>query len=345
MQSIRTKQTKTFIIQLIVTCLLTGIFSYLFIRPIFNIFIFGIYIGCIVYSSIRAYEGYLKPRLSHWNFFLVLIVNSLAYVIIMIVAVMLSLVIINDFNFHFVFQHAQEFIISQRMLYGIIFGWTLGFIFSSYSMFNTLLGKNLLLKLLIGKYRHPFEEERIFMFIDLKSSTTIAEKLGHKNYLSLLNEFFFDLAEPVNNTRGEIYKYVGDEAIISWKMKIGVKNNHCLECFFLLKNKIANNAKKYRNNYGLVPEFKAGLHGGMIVTGEMGFIKKEIAYMGDVLNTTARLEELCSKFGTELIVSDVLLSKMQNDERNEVKSLGEIKIRGKQTNLAVSSVQQKTNNF
>ncbi len=177
------------------------------------------------------------------------------------------------------------------------------------------------------------------MFIDLKSSTTIAKKLGYKHYLSLLNDIFFDLADPVNSTKGEIFKYVDDEVIISWKMKIGKKDNCCLESFFLLKNKITNNVQKYCNNYGQVPKFEAGLHGGMIVASKMGYIKKEIAYMGDVLNTTARLEGLCYKFDTELIVSDVLLSKMQHDERKEVQSLGEIKIRGKQTNLAVSSVQ------
>jgi adenylate cyclase len=203
-----------------------------------------------------------------------------------------------------------------------------------------LLGKNFLLKLLIGTYHRPFEEERIFMFLDLKSSTSIAEKLGHTKFLSLLNDFFYDLTEPVLLTRGEIYKYVGDEAIISWKMKTGVKDNRCLECFFLLKEKVELNSQKYLNKYGLVPGFKAGLHGGLIVTGEMGFIKKEIAYMGDVLNTTARIEGSCNEFGEELIVSDMLLSKMKNDERNDIHSLGKIKFRGKESNLAVSSIRR-----
>ncbi len=56
---------------------------------------------------------------------------------------------------------------------------------------------------------------------------------------------------------------IDDEVIISRKMKIGKKDNCCLESFFLLKNKITNNVQKYCNNYGQVPKFEAGLHGGM----------------------------------------------------------------------------------
>jgi adenylate cyclase len=304
------------------------------------VFFLGILIGSLVYTFIRLYDSLVKPFLQLRNFFLALAVNTIAYVIIIIFSALFGMGIVNGFRFGYYITNLPEFILSQQMLYGLTFGLTLSFVFNSYTMFNTLLGKNFLLKLLIGTYHRPFEEERIFMFLDLKSSTSIAEKLGHTKFLSLLNDFFYDLTEPVLLTRGEIYKYVGDEAIISWKMKTGVKDNRCLECFFLLKEKVELNSQKYLNKYGLVPGFKAGLHGGLIVTGEMGFIKKEIAYMGDVLNTTARIEGSCNEFGEELIVSDMLLSKMKNDERNDIHSLGKIKFRGKESNLAVSSIRR-----
>ena len=70
----------------------------------------------------------------------------------------------------------------------------------------------------------------------------------------------------------------------------------------------------------------------------MGFIKKVIAFLGDVLNTTSRIESACNDFGEELIVSDFLMSSLKEDARNKIKSLGKIKFRGRETKLAVSSV-------
>jgi adenylate cyclase len=343
MQNARVNQIKTFLVQLVISGVLTGIFLYFFIQKLPVVFFLGIIIGGLVYTFIRIYEASIKPLLYQRNFFLALASNTISYVVIIAFSALVGMGIINGFRFKYYFTNLPDFILSQQMLYGLLFGLTLSFVFNSYSMFDTLLGKNFLIKLLVGTYHKPFEEQRIFMFLDLKSSTAIAEKLGHKKFLSLLNDFFFDLAEAVAATKGEIYKYVGDEAIITWKMKAGLKENRCLDCFFMVQEKIKINRQKYLNKYNLIPEFKAGMHGGEIVTGEMGFIKKEIAYLGDVLNTTARIEASCNELGEAFIVSDDLLTKMQDHTKFEIKSLGELKFRGKQTSVAVSSVRPKTN--
>ena len=50
--------------------------------------------------------------------------------------------------------------------------------------------------------------------------------------------------------------------------------------------------------YGVVPEFKAGFHVGFATVGEIGVLKKIIAFSGDVLNTTSRIQSNCNKFDT-----------------------------------------------
>ena len=50
------------------------------------------------------------------------------------------------------------------------------------------LGQGILLNFLIGRYHRPREEERIFMFLDLRSSTTIAEKLGEEKYFNFIRQ-------------------------------------------------------------------------------------------------------------------------------------------------------------
>ena len=81
------------------------------------------------------------------------------------------------------------------------------------------LGPGILFQYLTGKYFKPREEERIFMFMDLKSSTAIAEKAGHIMYSKLIQDCYQELTTPVKDNKGEIYQYVGDEVVICWKTK------------------------------------------------------------------------------------------------------------------------------
>ncbi|PQJ16644.1 hypothetical protein BST99_13790 [Aureicoccus marinus] len=73
-----------------------------------------------------------------------------------------------------------------------------------------------------GKYLRPKREERIFMFMDLKSSTAIAERLGEERYFNFLNDTFSIATPGILVTQGEIYQYVGDEIVISWLINNGL---------------------------------------------------------------------------------------------------------------------------
>jgi len=84
---------------------------------------------------------------------------------------------------------------------------------------NDKFGSGILLKFLAGNYHQPKKEERIFMFMDMRSSTTIAEKIGNEKYFNLLNDVFADITNTIINYEGEIYQYVGDEIVISWSIK------------------------------------------------------------------------------------------------------------------------------
>jgi adenylate cyclase len=167
-------------------------------------------------------------------------------------------------------------------------------------------GPGVLWKLIRGHYQFPKQEDRVFMFIDLKSSTTLAEQLGNEKYFGLLQEFFSDITDPVINTHGEIYQYVGDEVVITWPLSRGIRNNNCLECYISIRQIVEDKREDYLNSFGVVPQFRAGLHYGKVITGEIGIIKKDIAFSGDVLNTTARITEECKKYGTDLISSEIL---------------------------------------
>jgi adenylate cyclase len=330
----------TLLPQMLLAGIISGAFVYFFFQQVPIVILLGFLIGIQVHFYIANYEIFLKPRLTKLNFLLALFTSTLAYVIFIIIAVFIGLIAINSFNVSGVLNDYKEILFSKTMLIGILFGLAMGFLFSSYSMFNTLLGKHFLFKLFTGKYHTPFEEDRVFMFLDLKSSTTLAEQLGHKVFLQLLNDFFYDVSIAVSDTRGEIYKYVGDEAIITWKLSKVANNTYPLDCFFLIKKQVERKRASYLKKYKLIPDFKAGLHGGKVVTGEMGFVKKEIAFLGDVLNTTARIEGICNTLNKNFIVSDYLISKMGSTKKYRLEPLGEKPLKGKQHPVRISAVHQ-----
>jgi adenylate cyclase len=207
-----------------------------------------------------------------------------------------------------------------------------------YSEISENIGQGILINFFTGKYHTATEEERIFMFLDMKSSTTIAEKLGHIKYFDLLREYYFDLSDAIIEYAGEIYQYVGDEVVVSWSIEKGTVNNNCIKCFFAMKEDLAKRAGWYRQNFGLLPEFKAGFHVGKVTAGEIGALKKEIIYTGDVLNATARIQGLCNDYKTDLLVSDELVECLDLRADFRITSLGETELRGKTENIELSTL-------
>jgi adenylate cyclase len=210
------------------------------------------------------------------------------------------------------------------------------------SQFYTEVGENIGLGVLnnffTGKYHSPKEESRIFMFLDIKSSTSIAERLGHIRYFEMLRDYYSDLSDCIVKYSGEIYQYVGDEIVVSWTLKKGLHNKNCIQCFFAMKNAITQQAGRYNEKFGLVPEFKAGFHFGKVTTGEIGIIKKEIIFTGDTLNTTARIQGLCNAYKTDIILSDALIKELNLDSSFQVKTLGENELRGKDERIALFTI-------
>lgn len=214
------------------------------------------------------------------------------------------------------------------------------FLMGVFRQVNLMLGEGNLGKLLRGEFYTPREEVRIFMFLDLQASTVLAERLGHIRYSMLVQDCFNDLGVVIEN-EAEIYQYVGDEAVLTWKMKAGLMHQNCLAAFFRFKQQIAKREAHYLEKYDCIPFFKAGLHAGMVTVTEVGKYKKEIAYHGDPINTAARIQGQCNHFQEELLISEDLLKQM--DIHNfEVKPLGHMLLKGKENEVAMYAVESLT---
>lgn len=199
-------------------------------------------------------------------------------------------------------------------------------------------GRGVFLKMLIGHYKNPQEEERIFMFLDLKDSTTIAERLGYHQYSQFIQDCFIDLNEVVLDYHAEIYQYVGDEAVLSWPYLKGLDKNNCIGIFFAFEERRQYRKDYYIKKYGVFPEFKAGLHGGKLMVAEVGFVKKELAYHGDVINTSARIQAECNTYNVTLLISEKLLNDLNINTQSKTNYLGNILLKGKLNEVKIHSV-------
>ncbi len=197
-----------------------------------------------------------------------------------------------------------------------------------YSAISENLGHHVFYNLLTGKYHQPIEEKRIFMFLDMKSSTTIAESIGHIQYFRLLQAYYDTMSDAIINSFGEVYQYIGDEIVISWTLKEGITESHCIQCFFDIKNCINANNPNIKEEFGFEIDFKAGLHYGEVTVGEIGALKREIVFTGDVLNTAARIQSRCNELESPLLISGTLKNQLPLNSFN-FESKGEISLKGK----------------
>lgn len=203
-------------------------------------------------------------------------------------------------------------------------------------LINDKYGPGVFRAFLLGKYFHPKREERIFMFWDLRASTTIAERMGEARYFNLLKDIFEQVTPSIIYTKGEIYQYVGDEIIVSWKMQKGLENANCIRCFFDIQRVLSQRMPYYKEHYSIEPQFKAGLHYGYVMAGELGVVKRDIAFSGDVLNTASRIQGKCNELGVDILLSQYLLEKLTLPPNTfEPRKIGDLVLRGKQQRMVL----------
>ena len=221
----------------------------------------------------------------------------------------------------------------QKVLYWII----IFFVTQLFLVINEKYSPGVFLDILIGRYMEPKIERRIVMFMDLKDSTPIAEKLGHQQYFKFIRDFIYQVSTAIIEFEGTIYQYVGDEIVASWLFE---KNNSrkCLEAIIESRKNIQRQGSYFRSKYGLVPEFRVGIHLGNVTVGEIGVIKKDLAMSGDTVNTTARIRSASNELNHQFIVSKDFIESIDLKKWQST-SLGIVDLKGKGTGIELFSLE------
>lgn len=280
---------------------------------------FMVSIGIVSFDVSWAIE--LIPR--GWReapFLVVIVSRSLVWLAIIVLGISLPLLTVVQLSLNELVD--QTF----RVSVAISFGGAL--LFNFMAQVSRLLGRRVLLRLILGRYHRPREEDRAFLLIDLRESTQIAEQLGNLRYHSFLKRFISDATASAMRHQGEVHRYVGDEVILTWTAEEGLRDSSCVRAVFAITDKLESSREEYEADFGIVPHIWAGLHVGRVVAGEIGTVKHEIAYLGDTLNVAARIEQACKELNHQFLASADVISPLDLPSGITAESIGSIELRG-----------------
>jgi adenylate cyclase len=284
----------------------------------------------------------LNSRLRRRGFGAAILVKGAAYlftIILVVLAISFAFLFILGSDLEEALHRHKAFASSSYFVTIVVYGGIVSLVASFIRQIDSKFGPGNLLNMLIGKYQRPKAEDRIFMFLDLKNATPYAEKLGHFKYSRMLQDCFHDITKVINAHYAEVYQYVGDEIVLTWKSDVGVNNANCIRIFYSFLDVLNNRSDYYMKRYGVVPVFKAGLNCGHVTVAEIGSLKREIAYHGDVINTASRIQCQCNKYGKNLLVSGQLVNRLKNTNGYSFEFTKAERLKGKKLPVEIFAVK------
>ena len=297
----------------------------------------GFLIGFLGGLGIALHQDYriYSPRIRKMPFTIALVIVVTAYTVLFAILILgvigLTRGIESGAGFvqYILGDEYRDFIVHGD--FSVIMAWALGFsvILSFHFQMRTKIAGNILHNMVFGTYLRPREEERLFMSIDLNRATTIAEKLGEDKYFRYLNDFFAAITPAIVMSDGIIYRYVGDQVSVSWILKKNFAPSRCIGTVFHAEHLLESHREYFFEKYGTVPSFKAALHCGEIVVGELGDIKSQLVYHGDVMYETELIEKKCKEFGKSLLISEGVLEMINLPSFYQASLCGDLAIRDK----------------
>ncbi len=283
--------------------------------------------------EIFAMRGPVGARLRRRAFLTALFIRGLVHTAIVVSALLSNRIITGLLIGHFPL-HAFRRELLQDVVYSFLVVALILFVLQM----RALIGGRTLLNVVLGRYHRPVREQRIFLLIDLIGSTPLAGKIGDERFHEFLSAFFLEIDAAVTQFDGEIYSYVGDAMIASWPLREPKYNVKAVEAIFAARGRLAHREPWFKARFGEAPRFRAVLHGGPIVAGECGDSRRQITYLGDVLNTTARLEALSKQLGIDNMISRHLLDQLTLPDGIAAEEMGCHQLRGVVEPMAVNAL-------
>ncbi len=160
--------------------------------------------------------------------------------------------------------------------------------------------------------------EATILFSDIRSFTTLAERLGPQDTVRLLNEYFSIMVECISSEGGMLDKFIGDSIMAGF----GVPMSHEDDADRALRAAVAMirelwewNRRRRAEGHDPI-EMGIGLNTDNVVTGNIGSLKRmDYTMIGDGVNLAARLESACKRYAARILISELTYRKLKGTYR------------------------------
>ena len=311
-----------------------GSFKAILLREL-NVFIFSFIIGYFLIIVLRNFLRNKSPGIN-------LVIKTL---LLIVIAIAMNFFIY--FTYSLVLEHEpvakafNKFIentFRRKWLLEKMPEWVLLFVLTQLSIeINQKYSRGVFLNIIVGKYLQPRNEKRILMFIDLKNSTPIAEKLGHTEYFKFIRDVIYCMAAGIAEYDGRVYQYVGDE-IVAWWPETSVDARKCVNSLIAARKILQHNSEHFKRSYDTIPEYKVGIHTGSVTVGQVGISKKDLVISGDTINTAARIRSACTELNQTYLTSKEFID-LLNMKVWQTESVGLIDLKGKNESIELFTLR------
>ncbi|TVU54365.1 MAG: GAF domain-containing protein [Arthrospira sp. PLM2.Bin9] len=168
------------------------------------------------------------------------------------------------------------------------------------------------------------------LFSDIRSYTTLTEKLQAEEVVSMLNEYFEEMVDTVLNHQGTLDKYIGDALMAVFGSPAPLPDHQwmAVQAAVEMRYRLIE-FNDLRVSKGLMPiKIGMGLHSDEVISGNIGSSKRmELTSIGDGVNLASRLEGTSKQYGTDIVISENTY--LPNADRLIVRELDFITVKGK----------------
>ena len=300
-----------------------------------NVFIISLILGYLLVSVLR---NYLRNASLWFNLFVKTVLLLLAALVMTFFIYITYEWLIAGKGLQSAWEKFLYNLLHRRLLLEKMPEWVVLFLFTLLAIeVNEKYSRGVFLDIMLGRYLQPREERRIILFLDLKDSTPIAEKLGHREYFKFIRDFIFYISSGFIQHDGRIYQYVGDEIVVWWpESKANARK--AIAALLAARKELHRKFDRFKRKYDILPEYKAGIHTGTVMVGQVGIEKKDLVMSGDAINTAARIRSACSDLNQKFIISGDVLALLDMKEW-QAESLGEVDLKGKNQGMELFALK------
>ena len=301
------------------------------LSPYFNAFAAGILIALnIAFFEFVIFAGKVK-RLPFYQLFTIRVVLYVISILFIILCVLIfSRMIKYDLNFYEVLlsDEFREYIQYKDFFIVVFYAFAIVALTNFAIQMNRKMGQGILIDLITGRYYRPKKAIKVVMFLKILKTQELIESVGRLNYHRFLKEVIYDLTEVILSRHGVVYEYVDDELVLTWNPARGFSNANCIRAFFEMQEKLEAKKEVYYEKFRFLPVLVASIHVGEVIIGEIGDIKSEIKYLGDLMNTTYRILGMANS-EQKLLCTAELMESINLPIIYDFKEIGQHVLKGK----------------